>query len=90
MQGTDRPIPIRRGRLSDSEWPEGQDRDHLQRLVRHFTLKRVRLDAGSGFTIGTLNKGNPDQKRRDKKANFMALLQAELLHHEHWDGSPRN
>ena len=85
MQGPDRPIPIRPGRLTT--WPEGHERQHLERLVRYFTRARVRLD--SGFSIGTLDKGNPDQRRRDKKAEFMAKLQAELLHHENWDGSPR-
>ena len=85
MQGPDRPIPIRPGRLT--HWPEGHERQHLERLVRDFTRARVRLD--EGFSIGTLDKGNPDQGRRDKKANFMAKLQAELLHHENWDGTPR-
>ena len=85
MQGPDRPIPIRPGRLT--HWPEGHDRQHLERLVRYFTRARVRLD--SGFSIGTLDKGNPDQSRRDKKAEWMAKLQAELLHHENWDGTPR-
>ena len=85
MKGPDRPIPIRPGRLT--HWPEGQDRQHLERLVRYFTRKRVRLN--SDFAIGTLDKGNPDQRRRNKKAEFMAKLQAELLHHENWDGTPR-
>ena len=62
-------------------------RQHLERQVRHFTKCRVRLD--SNFCVATFDKGNPDQKRRDKKANFMAKLQAELLHYENWDGTPR-
>ena len=85
MQGPGRPIPIRPGRLT--EWPEGHERQHLERQVRHFTKCRVRLD--SDFCVATFDQGNPDQRRRDKKANFMAKLQAELLHHENWDGTPR-
>ena len=41
------------------------------------------------FRIGTLEQGNPDQKRRDKLRNFYAALQRELLHYEYWDGTPR-
>ena len=67
--------------------PEGHERQHLERQVRHFTKCRVRLD--SDFCVATFDQGNPDQKRRSKKANFMAKLQAELLHHENWDGTPR-
>ena len=80
MQGPDRPIPIRPGRLT--HWPEGHERQHLERQVRHFTKCRVRLD--SDFCVATFDQGNPDQKRRDRKAIFMAKLQAELLHHENW------
>ena len=86
MQGPDRPIPIRAGRLT--HWPEGYCPQYLQRQVRYFTRARVPLD--SNFTIGSLDEGNPDQGRLKKKANFMAKLQAELLHHENWDGTPRS
>ena len=59
----------------------------MEKPLSSRTRARVRLD--SGFSIGTLDKGNPDQSRRDKKAEWMAKLQAELLHHENWDGTPR-
>ena len=42
------------------------------------------------FRIGTLDPGNPDQKRRDKLRNFYVALQRELLHFENWDGTPRS
>ena len=84
MKGPDRPIPTRAKMLT----PEGVDRQYAERLVRRFTRSRVRLDTPE-FSIGTLDKGNPDRKRRSKLANFMAALQAELLHHENWDGTLR-
>ena len=63
MQGPDRPIPIRAGRLT--HWPEGYCPQYLQRQVRYFTRARVPLDAN--FTIGSLDEGNPDQGRLEKK-----------------------
>ncbi|QNI68730.1 hypothetical protein SynBMKMC1_02679 [Synechococcus sp. BMK-MC-1] len=84
MQGPDRPIPTRFEMLT----PKGVDCRYAERQVRHFTKRRVRLD-DPDFRIGTFDKSNPDQKRRDKLRNFYAALQAELLHHENWDGSPR-
>ena len=76
MQGPDRPIPIRPGRLT--HWPNGYERQHLERQVRHFTNA---VSAGLGLRWN-FRKGQPRSSRRDKKANFMAKLQAELLHHE--------
>ena len=84
MQGPDRPIPTRVELLT----PKGVDRQYAERQVRYFTKKRVRMD-DPDFRIGTLEQGNPDQKRRDKLRNFYAALQRELLHHENWDGTPR-
>ena len=85
MQGPDRPIPTRVELLT----PEGVDRQYAERQVRHFTKKRVRMD-DPDFRIGTLEQGNPDQKRRDKLRNFFVALQRELLHFENWDGTPRS
>lgn len=84
MQGPDRPIPTRVELLT----PKRVDRQYAERQVRHFTKKRVRLE-DPDFRIGTLDQGNPDQKRRDKLRIFYAALQRELLHHENWDGTPR-
>ena len=84
MKDTDRPIPTRFEMLT----PHGVDRQYVERLVRRFTMRRVRLD-DPGFGIGTLDKGNPDRKRRSDLARFMAALQTELLHFENWDGTPR-
>lgn len=84
MQGPDRPIPTRHELLT----PSGVDRQYAERQVRHFTKKRVRMD-DPDFRIGTLDPGNPDQKRRDKLRNFCVALQRELLHFENWDGTPR-
>lgn len=85
MKGPDRPIPTRFEMLT----PQGVDRQYGDRLVRRFTRSRVRLD-DPAFGVGTFDKGNPDSKRRSKLAKFMAVLQAELLHHENWDGTPRS
>lgn len=87
MKGPDRPIPIRPGRLA--HWPRGICPKHLQRQVRYFTRAQVRL--AESFMLKSLDEefSPEDQSRLKKKANFMAKLQAELLHHENWDGTPR-
>ena len=87
MKGPDRPIPIRPGHLT--HWPKEFCPKHLQRQVRFFTRARVRLD--ENFMVMSLDDDftSEDQRRLKRKANFMAKLQAELLHHENWDGTPR-
>ena len=87
MKGPDRPIPIRSGQLT--HWPSEFCPKHLQRQVRFFTRARVRLD--ESFMVKSLDDEftSEDQSRLKRKANWMAKLQAELLHHENWDGTPR-
>ena len=68
MKDTDRPIPTRFEMLT----PQGVDRQYAERLVRRFTMRRVRLD-DPGFDIGTLDLGDADRKRRSKLGKHPGL-----------------
>ena len=81
MQGPHRPIPTRFELLP----PKGVDRTAIEIWVRRWTRRRVRLDDEFVFA-------GPDEnaKTRAKALRFARILQAELLHFENWDGTPRS
>lgn len=81
MQAPHRPIPTRHELLP----PKGVDRQAVEMWVRRWTKRRIRLDDEFVFA-------GPDEsaKARAKMLKFARVLQAELLHHENWDGTPRS
>jgi hypothetical protein len=81
MQAPHRPIPTRHELLT----PNGLDRAAIEAWVRRWTKRRVRLDGEFVFA-------GPDEnsKNRAKALKFARVLQAELLHHENWNGTPRS
>ena len=80
MQAPHRSIPTRHELLT----PKGVDRQAVEMWVRRWTKRRIRLDDEFVFA-------RPDEsaKTRAKLLKFARVLQAELLHHENWDGTPR-
>ena len=82
MQAPHRPIPTRFELLT----PHGINRTAVEAWVRRWTKRKVRLAdlemAGPSDSVS--------RKERAKLLKFARVLQAELLHHENWDGSPRS
>jgi hypothetical protein len=80
MEAPQRPIPTRH-RLTP---PDGVSLQAAEAWVRRRTKSRIRL---KNYVI----YGEPDTRlHREKFLKFARTLQAELLHHENWDGTPRS
>ena len=70
--------------------PEGVEREAVSSWVRRWTTKRVRLD-DPDFRFGSFDVNDANSlKQRAKVTQFAKTLQAELLHFENWDGTPRS
>ena len=82
MQAPHRPIPTRIPLLT----PAGVNRTAVEAWVRRWTKRKVRLDGE--FDIAGPNDSE-SRKQRAKLLKFARVLQAELLHFENWDGTPR-
>lgn len=82
MQAPHRPIPTRTSLLT----PQGIDRNAVEVWVRRWTKRRVRLN--DEFDLSGPSDSE-SRKQRAKLLKFSRLLQAELLHFENWDGTPR-
>lgn len=80
MEAPHRPVPTRH-RLTP---PDGIPLKAAEAWVRRRTKSRIRLE---NYVI----IGGPETRRdREKFLKFARVLQAELLHHENWDGTPRS
>jgi hypothetical protein len=80
MEAPHRPIPTRH-RLTP---PDGVTLKAAEAWVRRRTKAGIRLE---NYVI----QGGPEGRRdREKFLKFARVLQAELLHHENRDGTPRS
>lgn len=80
LQAPHRPIPTRHKLTA----PDRVDYKAAEAWVRRRTRQRIRLE-------NYIWEGTPaTRKLRERFLKFARVLQAELLHFESWDGTPRS